>query len=139
MCESLYDLNEQLLKYDSYLRVYFGNPKKIINKLIKWTKNYFNFENFLNPTRQPILQVEQSLHFESVRTHIPRNRVNLFNMRGLRIGVLDPPSRRHSLPVFTVDVGAFKKPHTLRETNFQVKVSISRVYEAKTETMDANQ
>ena len=45
MCESLYDLNEQLLKYDSYLRVYFGNPKKIINKLIKWTKNYFNFEN----------------------------------------------------------------------------------------------
>jgi len=38
MCESLSDLNDQLLKHDSYLRLYYGNPKKIINKLIKWIK-----------------------------------------------------------------------------------------------------
>ena len=44
MCESLIDLNDQLKKYDSYLRIYYGNPKKIINKLIKWVKNHF-FEN----------------------------------------------------------------------------------------------
>jgi len=37
MCESLTDLNQSLLKYDSYLRLYYGNYKKIINKLIKWT------------------------------------------------------------------------------------------------------
>ena len=41
MCESLVDLNDQLLKYDSYLRIYYGQPKKIIKKMIKWTKNYF--------------------------------------------------------------------------------------------------
>jgi deoxyribodipyrimidine photo-lyase len=41
MCESLIDLNKNLLNYDSYLRLYYGNPKKIINKLIKWTILYF--------------------------------------------------------------------------------------------------
>jgi deoxyribodipyrimidine photolyase len=30
MCESLVDLNNQLLKYNSYLRLYYGNPNKII-------------------------------------------------------------------------------------------------------------
>ena len=42
MAESLLDLNNQLLKHDSYLRLYFGNPSKIIKKLIKWTINNLN-------------------------------------------------------------------------------------------------
>ena len=39
MCESLVDLNKQLLIYDSNLRLFYGNPAKIINKLIKWVKS----------------------------------------------------------------------------------------------------
>ncbi len=38
MCESLVDLNDQLLKHESSLRLYYGKPKKVINKLIKWLK-----------------------------------------------------------------------------------------------------
>lgn len=45
MCESLHDLNQNLLKYDSCLRLYYGHPKKIINKLVKWTIKYFNSES----------------------------------------------------------------------------------------------
>ena len=36
MCESLVDLNEDLLNYNSRLRLFYGNPKKIVGKLIKW-------------------------------------------------------------------------------------------------------
>jgi len=35
ICESLIDLNNQLLKYGSKLRLFFGNPPEIIEKLIK--------------------------------------------------------------------------------------------------------
>jgi len=45
MCESLYDLNQSLIKYDSYLRIYYGHPKKIINKLIKWTITHFDLKS----------------------------------------------------------------------------------------------
>jgi deoxyribodipyrimidine photo-lyase len=38
MCKSLVDLYEQLANYDSYLRLFYGNPPKIISKLIKWVK-----------------------------------------------------------------------------------------------------
>jgi len=44
MCESLYDLNQNLIKLDSNLRIYYGNPNKIINKLIKWTISHFDSE-----------------------------------------------------------------------------------------------
>jgi deoxyribodipyrimidine photo-lyase len=47
MCESLIDLNNQLLKFDSYLRIYYGQPKKIIKKLIKWVKNKFGNNIFV--------------------------------------------------------------------------------------------
>jgi len=42
MCESLNDLNNQLIKHDSYLRLYYGNYKKIINKLFKWISQKSN-------------------------------------------------------------------------------------------------
>jgi len=38
MCESLVDLNNQLNKYNSSLRLYYGHPQKIIKKLLKWIK-----------------------------------------------------------------------------------------------------
>ena len=44
MCESLVDLNEKLLSYDSYLRLYYGKPHKILNKLIKWIKSNLQSE-----------------------------------------------------------------------------------------------
>lgn len=40
MCESLIDLDNYLHKYNSYLRLYFGKVSKIINKLLKWIKQY---------------------------------------------------------------------------------------------------
>jgi len=36
MCTSLIDLSEQLADYDSYLRLFYGNPHKIIKKIFKW-------------------------------------------------------------------------------------------------------
>jgi len=42
MCESLNNLNENLKKHNSRLRLYYGNPYKIINKLIKWILNKYN-------------------------------------------------------------------------------------------------
>ena len=41
MCESLVDLNEDLLNNNSRLRLFYGNPKKIIGKLIKWILNNY--------------------------------------------------------------------------------------------------
>ena len=38
MCNSLNNLSEQLEKYNSYLRLFYGNPEKIIKKLIKYIK-----------------------------------------------------------------------------------------------------
>jgi deoxyribodipyrimidine photo-lyase len=43
MCTSLVDLSMQLSVYDSYLRLFYGDPLKIINKLIKWIKS--NYDN----------------------------------------------------------------------------------------------
>ena len=41
MCKSLEDLSNQLTVYDSYLRLFYGNPLKIIRKLIRWIKNKY--------------------------------------------------------------------------------------------------
>ncbi len=45
MCESLIDLNESLSEYSSYLRLYYGNPSKIVDKIIKILKSKHNKEN----------------------------------------------------------------------------------------------
>lgn len=43
MCESLIDLNDDLLQYNSCLRVFFGIPHDIIKQLIEWLNlNYKN-------------------------------------------------------------------------------------------------
>jgi len=41
MCESIVDLNNSLKVFNSYLRIYYGKPEKIINKLIKWIINKY--------------------------------------------------------------------------------------------------
>ena len=52
MCNSLIDLSNQLSIYESYLRLFYGNPLKIINKLIKWIKIYNkNAEIFIGYNR----------------------------------------------------------------------------------------
>jgi len=43
MCKSLIDLSDQLVKFNSYLRLFYGNPIKIIKKIIKWIK--IEYEN----------------------------------------------------------------------------------------------
>ena len=48
MCNSLIDLSLQLERYDSYLRLFYGKPSKIIKKLISWIKSkYPDSELFL--------------------------------------------------------------------------------------------
>ena len=47
MAESLQNLNQYLQDLDSYLRLYYGNPYKIINKLIKQIKQDIESENII--------------------------------------------------------------------------------------------
>jgi deoxyribodipyrimidine photo-lyase len=45
MCESLVDLNEELLNNNSRLRLFYGNPKKIVGKLIKWVLTNYKVDS----------------------------------------------------------------------------------------------
>ena len=45
LCESIIDLNSELIKYKSYLRLYYGKPYKIVNKLIKWILTKYTINN----------------------------------------------------------------------------------------------
>ena len=48
MCESLIDLSNQLIKYKSYLRLFYGYYEKNFKKLIRWIKlNYDNSTIYL--------------------------------------------------------------------------------------------
>jgi deoxyribodipyrimidine photolyase len=42
MCNSLIDLNNELLKHNSYLQLFYGNYKKIIHSLFDFFKKFNN-------------------------------------------------------------------------------------------------